>query len=123
MQRKKVGLWFYTNEHGYVIRQQIVQRLEKAGLSFVYDFDMRQCYCLNGDIYTKDGFNLSSLDAFYFMNAEERNPHQHDMLKMLEKSGVKMFNSFESYSYANDKFVANCILRRHGVNVAPSMLL
>jgi ribosomal protein S6--L-glutamate ligase len=123
MQRKKVGLWFYTNEHGYVIRQQIVERLKSAGLEVVYDFDMRECYCLNGEIFTKDHVNLSLLDAFYYMNAEERNPHQHDMLKMLEKSGVKMVNSFESYSYANDKFVASCILRRNGVNVAESMLL
>jgi ribosomal protein S6--L-glutamate ligase len=84
---------------------------------------MRECYCLDGEIYTKGHFNLSSLDVFYYMNAEERNAHQHDMLKMLELSGVTMFNSFASYSRANDKFVANCILRRHGINVARSMLL
>jgi ribosomal protein S6--L-glutamate ligase len=123
MHRKTAGLWFYTNENGYLIREQIVERMRKAGLIVVYDFDMRECYCLNGNVYTKDHFNLSSLDVFYYMNAEERNAHQHDMLKMIEKSGVTMFNPYESYTYANDKFVANCILRQHGVNVAPSMLL
>lgn len=123
MRAKKVGLWFYTNENGYLIREQIVERLRAAGLEVVYDFDMRRCYCLDGEVYTADHVNLSSMDVFFYMNAEERNPHQHDMLRMLEKCGVAMLNSVGSYTAANDKFVANCTLRRAGVNVARSMLI
>ncbi|MEM7151419.1 MAG: hypothetical protein AAF799_01195 [Myxococcota bacterium] len=123
MPQKRVGLWFYTNEHGHVIRQEIVDRLEAAGLDVTYDFDMRECYCLNGQVFTRDGINLSEMDVFHYMNAEERNDHQHDMLRLIEESGVEMFNSYASYTYANDKFLANCKLRQAGVNVADSMLI
>lgn len=123
MKKKKVGLWFYTNENGNVIRKSIVEKLENNGLDVIYDFDMRTCYCQNGDVFTENGENLSDLDFFFFMNAEERNQHQHDILRALEKSGVKISNQVEPYSYANDKFLANCILRRAGVRVTESMLI
>lgn len=123
MARKKVGLWFYTNEHGDVIRSKIVKKLEEQDVEVIYDFDMRACYCLNGEVYTSDNDNLSKVDAFFFMNAEERNEHQNDMLRALEKSGVTVSNQVEPYSYANDKFIANVILRKSGVNVPRSMLI
>ncbi len=123
MTRKQVGLWFYTNEHGFTIRNQIIEKLQKQNINVVYDFDMRECYCFNGRVYTKEGIDLSAMDAFFFMNAEERNQHQHDMLKALDKSGVIISNQIEPYSYANDKFIANIILRQHGINVAESMLI
>lgn len=123
MSKKKVGLWFYTNENGYVIRQQIIEKLQEQHIEVIYDFDMRECYCFNGEVYTKDDLNLSKLDAFFFMNAEERNDHQNDILKALDKSGVIISNQVESYLYANDKFTANTILRQNGINVAESMLI
>lgn len=121
--RRKVGIWFYTNENGHVIRQEIVQRLEESDIQVIYDFDMRECYCLNGNVYTKDSENLSELDLLFYMNMEERSPHQTDILRALETSGVRIVNSFESYSKANDKFIANMILRRNGIKVPDSMLI
>ena len=123
MDSRKIGLWFYTNENGDRIRQQIADRLSLSGHEVVYDFDMRECYCLNGKVYTRDGINLSGLDLLFYMNMEERSPHQHDILRALEASGLRIINSFEAYSRANDKFIANTLLRRHGVRVADSMLI
>ncbi|AVR98915.1 ATP-grasp domain-containing protein [Pseudoduganella armeniaca] len=123
MNPKKIGIWMYTNENGHVIRQQIVERLQRRGCVVHYDFDMRECHVKDGQVYTKDGVNLSDCDLFFHMNAEQRNAHQHDMLKMLELSGVRIVNDHQSYSYANDKFIASAILRRHGVRVTPSALI
>lgn len=121
--RPRVGLWFYTNEFGHKIRARILDRLHQAGLEAVYDFDMRACYCLDGRVYTADGTDLSALDVFYHMNAEERNAHQDDILRQIEESGVTMFNPYQAYAAANDKFRASCIMRRAGVDVPQSMLV
>lgn len=121
--RPRVGLWFYTNEFGHKVRARILERLHEAGLEVVYDFDMRACYCLDGRVYTADGTDLSALDVFYHMNAEERNAHQDDILRQIEESGVTVFNPYQAYAAANDKFRASCIMRRAGVDVPPSMLI
>lgn len=119
----RVGLWFYTNENGDVIQNSIRDALVEKDIEVVYGFDMRECYCLNGRVYTKDHQNLSELDVLFYMNMEERSPHQHDILKALEESGVRIENSFDTYALANDKFLTNMRLRQSGVKVADSMLI
>lgn len=57
------------------------------------------------------------------MNAEERSVHQDDMLKALTRKGVKIFNDYNAYSNANDKFIANLMLRKKGINVPPAILI
>jgi len=121
--KKTIGVWMYTNECGYVIRQQLVDRLIANNFDVVYDFDMRECFCLNGEVFTKNHINLSKLDALYFMNAEERNSHQDDILKALAKTGVKIINDYEAYWNANDKFIANTMLRAKGISVPEALLI
>ncbi|WP_440683458.1 ATP-grasp domain-containing protein [Cysteiniphilum halobium] len=121
--KKKIALWFYTNENGIEIRKQIVDKLIQRGYEVIYDFDMRKCYVLNGHVYTEDHYDLSSVDLFYHMNAEERDAHQRDILQALGQSNVYIFNSVESYLLADDKFMANTALREAGVRVPDSLFL
>lgn len=59
---KKVGLWFYENDAGIVIKKQLVEELQKKGYEVYAYFDMRECYIKNGKVYAKDGYCLSDLD-------------------------------------------------------------
>jgi len=76
-----------------------------------------------GKVYSKEGYCLSDVDIFYHMNADEQNSYQNDILKLLEISGVEVFNNYEAFSYCKDKVIANTILRKNGILVPSSMLI
>lgn len=120
---KKIGLWMYRNEGGQVVHDRLRAVLERRGFAVVTDFDMRECYCFEGRVYAGDGRDLSAVDAFYHMNADEQTPYQNDVLRALERSGVPVVNAFGPFSEAKDKFTANLILRNAGVSVPPSLLI
>lgn len=120
---KKVGLWFYENDAGIIIKKKLVERLEKKGYEVYAYFDMRECYLKNGKVYAKDGYCLSDLDILYHMNADEQNAYQNDILKLLELSGVHIFNDYNAFMRCKDKVVANMILRQNNIPVPNSMLI
>ena len=120
---KKVGLWFYENDAGIIIKKKLVERLEKKGYEVYAYFDMRECYLKNGKVYAKDGYCLSDLDILYHMNADEQNAYQNDILKLLELSGVHIFNDYNAFMRCKDKVVANMILRQNKIPVPNSMLI
>lgn len=119
----EIGLWMYRNDGGHVITEKIRSKLEAHGLSVFSDFDMRRCYSLNGRIYTEDGFDLTQLKLLYHMNADEQTQHQEDILRLIQLSGVKVVNSYETFFAAQDKPTANSILRRHGVRVPDALFV
>ena len=121
--KRSIGLWMYRNDGGDHIHEQLKEALEERGHTVVTDFDMRECYCINGEVHTKDGINLSALDVFYHMNADEQTPYQNDILKALEDSGVRVVPNWKSFSSAKDKFTANLLLRKNGINVPPATLI
>ncbi|MCG8417214.1 MAG: hypothetical protein MJE77_04630 [Proteobacteria bacterium] len=121
--RGLVGLWMYRNDGGMAILDRLRGQLTEAGYRVVWDFDMRQCYVLEGRVYTVDGFDLSSLDILYHMNIDEHNPYQIEILRALELSGVNVFNDWNAFTTARDKFHTNAILRRNGLHVPPAALL
>lgn len=120
---KKVGIWMYENDNGINIKRKLVNILKEKGYEVYYDFDMRQCYLKDGNVYAKDGYCLSELDIFYHMNADEQNEYQNDVLRLLELSGVHVFNNFNSFYFCKDKVFANMILRDNNILVPPSMLI
>ena len=120
---KKVGIWMYENDNGINIKRKLVKELESRGYYVYCDFDMRECYLKNGKVYAKDGFCLSDLDIFYHMNADEQNNYQNDILKLLELSGVYIFNNYTAFIYCKDKVIANALLRANNVLVPPSVLI
>lgn len=120
---KKVGLWFYENDAGIVIKKKLIEKLEKKGYEVYAYFDMRECYLKNGKVYAKDGYCLSDLDILYHMNADEQNEYQNNILKLLELSGVHIFNSYDAFMRCKDKLVANTILRQNNLPVPNSMLV
>jgi ribosomal protein S6--L-glutamate ligase len=101
----------------------LVEQLVAAGHEVLRNFDMRSCYCKNGRVFTLDGFDISSLDILYYMNADEQNAHQLDMLGAIERSGVRVINNVRAHLLAKDKFVANQILRAAGVAVPDAILI
>jgi ribosomal protein S6--L-glutamate ligase len=121
--KKKIGIWMYRNEGGLKPQEKLVQILTDYGYEVVNDFDMRNCYALNGKVYTEDGRDLTSLDLFFHMNFDERSQHQNDMLHALDMAGVKVFNPYLQYEEARDKFASNLKLLRAGVNAPPSALI
>lgn len=123
MKKHKVGLWMYTNEFGYRPRQEVIDALEKEGYEVIYDFDMRECYVFNGHVFTKDSINLSQLDVLYYMNVDERNHYQDEILHFLELSGVKMINGVTSYYNASDKALTSMILTQNDIKTPPSILI
>lgn len=118
-----IALWFYRNDGGEEVQQQLKETLENRGYCVINEFDMRECYCLDGQVTTKDGYCLSNVDVFYHMNADERTPHQQNMLKALEMSGVRVVNSWSSFSLSQDKFCTNLLLRKSGITVPDSVLI
>ena len=118
---KKVGIWMYENDNGINIKKRLVKRLQALGYEVYCDFDMRECYLKNSKVYSKDGYCLSDLDILYHMNADEQNLYQNDILKMIELSGVYVFNDYNSFIRCKDKVIANMLLRDNGVLVAPSI--
>ena len=77
----------------------------------------------NSKVYSKEGYCLSELDILYHMNADEQNEFQNDILKLIELSGVHVFNDYNSFAKCKDKVMANMILRNNDILVAPSMLI
>jgi len=120
---KKVGIWMYENDNGINIKKRLVKKLKDKGYEVYCDFDMRECYLDNGKVYSKEGYCLSDLDIFYHMNADEQNPYQNDILKLLEISGVYVFNNYNSFISCKDKVIANTILRNNNILVPPSKLI
>lgn len=118
-----IGLWFYRNEGGDFILQKIKAQLKNLNHAVFDSFDMRECYVSSGRVYTRDGFDLSSLDFLYYMNADEQTNHQREILRIIELSGVPIINSFSSFDNCQDKFIANFLLRQSGINVPPAMLI
>ena len=120
---KKVGIWMYENDNGINIKRKIVSILKRKGYEVCSDFDMRECYLKNGKVYTKDGYCLSDVDIFYHMNADEQNDFQNDILRLLELSGVHIFNDYQSFIYCKDKVISNLLLRKNGILVPPALLI
>lgn len=120
---KKVGIWMYENDNGINIKKKLVSILEKKGYKVYADFDMRECYLKEGKVYTKDNFCLSDVDIFYHMNADEQNTFQNDILRLLELSGVHVFNNYQSFIYCKDKVISNLLLRKNNILVPPSLLI
>ncbi len=119
----KIGLWMYRNDGGDYIHERLKRALEERGHTVISDFDMRECYCYNSEVFTKDGVNLSELDLFYHMNADEQTLYQNDILKALEDSGVRVVPNWKSFSTAKDKFTTNLLLRKNGIDVPSALLI
>lgn len=120
---KKIGIWMYENDNGINIKRKLIKELENKGYYVYSNFDMRECYLKNGKVYAKDGFCLSDLDIFYHMNADEQNNYQNDILRLLELSGVHIFNNYTAFIYCKDKVIANTLLRANDIIVPPSILI
>lgn len=113
----------YRNDGGGEIQAKLKARLEERGHHVINDFDMRECWVASGKVYAPGGACLSDLDLLYHMNADESTPYQVEVLQAIERSGVRVVNSAAAYLRCKDKFVANAILRRHGISVPPSALV
>ncbi len=120
---KKIAIWMYTNDNGHIPRAQICEKLEATGCDVFTDFDMRDCYVIDGQVYSRCGKNLSSFDLLYHMNADEQSDYQLDILKAIEASGVKIVNETEGFFRCRDKFRANMLLRQAGVKVPKAALI
>lgn len=118
-----IGLWMYENDGGSAIEAQLTKRLEALGHHVMGKLDMRSSYTRDGRVLAGDARDLSSLDVFYFMDADRQSPNQADQLHALERSGVKVVNTPASYDAARDKPVANQLLRNAGFTVPRSALL
>lgn len=123
MKQKIVALWMYRNDGGNAIQEKLKKRLEEKNITVINDFDMRECFCKNGRVYTKSGFDLSNVNLFYHMNADEQNQHQNDILRALELSGVKVINSWNAFYTAKNKFMTNVLLTKHGIRVPPALFV
>lgn len=120
---KKVGIWMYENDNGINVKNKLIPLLKKKGYQVYDKFDMRECFVKDGKIYSKEGFCISNLDILYHMNADEQNEYQNDILKMIELSGVHVFNNFRAFENCKDKAITNLLLRKNGVQVPDSYFI
>jgi ribosomal protein S6--L-glutamate ligase len=118
-----VALWMYRNQGGFAVQSALKARLERAGCEVINNFDMRECYVEQGKVLTSARVDLSSVDVFYHMNADEQTPYQNEVLRALDFSGVEVINSWQSFSLAKDKFAANQLMAKAGINVPPSFFI
>ena len=120
---KKIGLWMYTNKGGNVVQEKLRRNLQEKKYDVFNNIDLRKCYSLNNKIMTENGFDLTSLDLLFHMNAEERTEHQNSMLQALSQAGVKLINPYQQHENARDKFISNFILSSAGIRTPPSVLV
>ena len=123
MSSKKVGLWMYSNEGGDQSQKLLSELLTEHGLTVFANININQSIVKNGQVFTNTGLCLNDLDLIFSMNADEQSDFQKDILKYLEYCGVRIINSTQSFSMAQDKFLTNCVLRKNGVLVPDSFLI
>ena len=121
MRKKIIALWMYRNEGGQAIKQKLKKILEENNIQVINDFELRNCYIYNGKVFTEKDYDLSSVNLLYYMNADEQSAYQIEVLRALELSGVKVFNTWSSYYLARNKFWTNSLLKKNGINVPPSL--
>jgi ribosomal protein S6--L-glutamate ligase len=119
----RIALWFYRNEGGHIILDQLRRGLTALGHEVYADFDMRRCIVRNGRVITEDGVELLEMDILYHMNADEMSLYQRDVLAAIERSGVEVINSYTTFIACYDKFVANTLLRQRGIRVPDATLV
>ena len=119
----RIALWFYRNEGGHIILEQLQRGLRSRGHEVYADFDMRRCIVENGRVLTEDGVDLLDFDLLYHMNADEMSPYQRDVLAAIERAGVQVVNSYKTFIATYDKFVANTLLRQRGLRVPDATLV
>ena len=122
MKRAGIGLWMYRNQGGDGIEARLKKELEAHDIFVVNDFDLRRCYSENGKIITENGFDLTCVKLLYHMNADEQTPYQIHILEALANTGIRLVNSWQAFSAASDKFIANLLMRNAGVRVPPSAI-
>ncbi|WP_123426870.1 RimK family alpha-L-glutamate ligase [Pseudomonas brassicacearum] len=120
---RSVIVWMYENDNGVIPKRTLCNLLEKKGFKVFSEFDMRECYVVDGKVYSGCGVCLSDFDVAFHMNADEQSPYQADILLALQDSGVNVVNNCESFFKCRDKFRANQLLRQHGVRVPEAALL
>ncbi len=118
-----IALWMYKNEGGDKIQNALKLNLENKGHVVINNFDMRDCYFFEGQVYTRCGQNLSKVDLIYHMNADEQTLHQNEILRALEQLSVTVINNWNAFSQAKDKFTANLLLKKNGVLVPNAGLI
>jgi ribosomal protein S6--L-glutamate ligase len=119
---KKIGLWMYSNQGGDIIQNKLKTNLQKSGYEVFNDFDLRKCHSFNDKIITEQGFDLTSLDLLFHMNADERSDHQNSILQALDRK-IKVVNPYSKNEDARDKFLSNFILHNAKIKTPPSILI
>lgn len=123
MKKGLIGIWMYKNDGGDESCRSLVDKLREEGYEVIDDFDMRKCYCIDSQVMTEDGRDLSKLDLLFHMNADERSEHQNSILYALEMAGVHLINPYMVHEIARDKFISNFVLQKAGISVPPSILI
>jgi len=119
----RIGLSMYANDGGALIEEHLTERLSQMGHTVTGSLDMRESYLKDGQVFSDDGRTLSDLDVFFHMDADRQSVNQFDQLWALERSGVQVINTPQSYANARDKAVANQLLRNAGFVVPRAVLL
>lgn len=118
-----VAIWMYDNDNGYIPKKKLIKELERHDITVIDNFDLNECYIINGEVLLPSGQCLSQVDILYHMYADHESLHQREVLWALENKGVTVINGVEAYLKCRDKFIANFLLRESGVNVPESALL
>ncbi|AJC67741.1 MULTISPECIES: ATP-grasp domain-containing protein [Dickeya] len=118
-----VAIWMYDNDNGDIPKKKLVDELKARGIKVIDNFDLNECYILNGEVFLSSGENLSQIDILYHMYADHESIHQREVLWALEGKSVTVINGVDAYLKCRDKFIANFIMRESEVNVPESALL
>jgi ribosomal protein S6--L-glutamate ligase len=115
MTKPTVALWMYQDLGGDIINHQLSHLLQKAGIQVLSHVDLPKCVVHQGKIWTPRGENLSAIDVFYQMNADDQSVYQNKLLRILEMQGVYIINTFSAFNQAKDKLLGNTILKQMGI--------
>ncbi|WJY14864.1 alpha-L-glutamate ligase [Pectobacteriaceae bacterium CE90] len=118
-----VAIWMYDNDNGNIPKKELISELQRQDVTVIDNFDLNECYILNGDVFLPSGEKLNCVDILYHMYADHESIHQREILWALENKGVTVINGVEAYLKCRDKFIANFLLRESGVDVPESALL
>lgn len=114
--KRKIGMWLYSNGGGDAIGKKIIEKLKERDIETLDNLNLRNATARNGNIF-HGKTKLNKLDLFFSYNAGEQTQYQVYLYQALSRV-IPMINTYDSFALTEDKFHTSFVLRNEGIQTA-----
>jgi len=114
--KRKIGMWLYSNGGGDAIGKKIIEKLKERDIETLDNLNLRNATARNGNIF-HEKTKLNKLDLFFSYNAGEQTQYQVYLYQALSRV-IPMINTYDSFALTEDKFHTSFVLRNEGIQTA-----